>query len=269
MSSASVRPKYNSDRTIPVKNSRNNCLGVNLTFICPYSLLLTNKKNNGIKFLKNYHLIILFVNSNCIKYMSYSYIKSVFPNFKEQEIELPQTAPPVTHKPQPPESPLLAYNDQELTLFVKNLLQKSNNITAKPPNAIEVGQVDNRRFTQPPIPQEYLQSGSTTNISGANNGSSSGRLRLGRSNVESFGNELMGGDYNHYYNSYYNQRSAREQNHCDSYIEHCLSCEKCRTLMVKELNLKRYNKQQDFIETIMYILFAILILLLLNNLKRQ
>lgn len=157
--------------------------------------------------------------------MSYSYIKSVFPNFKEPGYEQPKSVP-VTHKPQPPDTPVSAYNDEELTLFVKNLLQKSVNIKSDTPETSA-----NRRFTQPPIPSDYLNA----------------------NKIEMFGNNT----------------DIPISTRCEDYISHLLHCEDCKLLTMKELKLKRYDKQQEFIETIMYILFAILILLLLNNLKKQ
>ena len=175
--------------------------------------------------------------------MSYSYIKSVFPNFKAPVYEYPEAKIPV-RKPEPAISPLMAYNDQELAQFVKNLLQKTESVPvvsvqASEPPAQVMKSVNNRVFTQPPIPEQYLKNTQGiqkvfTNPFPYNNGS-----------VESFGNEMS--------------------SDCESYIYHTMNCAKCRHALMRQLG--KDKGKIDLVEILTYLLFGILVLMVIDHFR--
>lgn len=55
---------------------------------------------------------------------------------------------------------------------------------------------------------------------------------------------------------------------CDGYITHIINCDKCKSILMKQLNIESDNKRnEELMELISYLIFAIFILLLVNSLK--
>ena len=55
---------------------------------------------------------------------------------------------------------------------------------------------------------------------------------------------------------------------CDIYINHITNCDRCRSILMKQLNIESDNKRnEELMELISYLIFAIFILLLVNSLK--
>lgn len=55
---------------------------------------------------------------------------------------------------------------------------------------------------------------------------------------------------------------------CDSYIKHILECDKCKNMMVKNLGLENDKiLNEEIMEVVSYIIFGIFILLLIDSIK--
>lgn len=60
------------------------------------------------------------------------------------------------------------------------------------------------------------------------------------------------------------------QNDHQEYIKHVLECNQCKEILIKQFNIKQdtiFN--EDFLELLSFIIFGILLLLLIDTLKRQ
>jgi hypothetical protein len=177
--------------------------------------------------------------------MSYSYIKSVFPNFKAPVYEYAEAKIPVS-KPQPPTSPLMAYNDQELAQFVKNLLQKTPApavVAVEDPVPGRGRVVNNRVFTQPPVPELYLK-----NAQPVESVFDSSSLMSHGGGVESFGNEMSP--------------------ECARYMYHALNCKKCRHILRSQLGVEVSQRgKTDVVEILTYLVLGMLVLMIIDHFR--
>lgn len=170
--------------------------------------------------------------------MSYSYIKSVFPNFENSQ-NFQQTVYNninLDKKYQTPQASVKqpsAYNDQELTQFVKELIEPEKKKTYEKSLPTER---DNLRFYNPPIPKEnLLQNCEQPPVK----------------SIEMFNNEESKGD------------------DCNIHMKHVLDCEKCRSILMKHWNMEQKKmRNQEMIDILAYILFGILIIVLIDNLSK-
>jgi hypothetical protein len=170
--------------------------------------------------------------------MSYSYIKSVFPNFEDSskvyddaiysnilsakgEEKTHDTSNYSVHSVQQNDQ---YYNSDKETFILPqtNLLETFNNNTMNTSNKIE--DVNN------------LQLNSQT-------------IQLSNKNLNPI-EKFEGGE------------------DCDKYVNHITNCDRCRSIIMKQLNIESDNKRnEELMELISYLIFAIFILLLVNSLK--
>jgi hypothetical protein len=180
--------------------------------------------------------------------MSYSYIKSVFPNYEtsnayDEQVYNSVTSPDLTLTLNPKEgttsklpAPLSAYDDVAMQGFAKTLLaseisapetkllEQYNNVQQSPPSK------DNLRYYNLPIPQQYLQR-----------------------SKESFENQTPDCTVD-----------------CDAHVKHVLGCSKCRPMIMKQLNIESDKiRNEEVMELISYIAFGIFMLILIDNLRRR
>jgi hypothetical protein len=162
--------------------------------------------------------------------MSYSYIKSVFPNFQPSKIEniynVYSNSKPSIPKPEPAKNQIKAYNEQELTQFVKNLIQKSETVI---PNKAKIDNTNNMI-----IQGEYISKYANEVVEP-------------EKSIETFSEVYID---------------------CNRHVNHILDCQQCKSIIMKQLNLESSKrKNEEMMEVLTYILFGIFILLVLENLK--
>ena len=65
------------------------------------------------------------------------------------------------------------------------------------------------------------------------------------------------------------EKFTQGSDNCNMYTRHVLDCQKCRSLLIKQLNLENDKIQnEEVMEIISYILFGVLLLLILDYLKK-
>jgi hypothetical protein len=182
--------------------------------------------------------------------MSYSYIKSVFPNFETNKelsniyntlggVNLTLTTDDKN------KSVPVAYDDTEMKGFAHNLLK--NEITLPPNKLLE-------KYQNVPV----IESTATFPLA-----------KTGTNNL-------------HYYNlplpqPKLEQKEGFENNEakiwnleCETYVKHILECSKCRAMITKQLNVETDRiRNEEIMELVSYLIFGIFILLLLENFKRN
>lgn len=195
--------------------------------------------------------------------MSYSYIKSVFPDFKPSQIEniynvYSNSKPPITNKPESAKAPVLAYNEEELTQFVKDLIQKSSSVpvsgggsggsSSSNESKIIPKDRDNLHYYNPKVPMEYIS-------------------KFAVSNQPKLQSNLIQEQNNNVSLEKFSETEINTTN-CNGCMNHILDCEQCKKIIMKQLNLDASRRQyEEIIEVITYILFGIFVLIVLENLK--
>lgn len=193
--------------------------------------------------------------------MSYSYIKSVFPNFENSskvyddaiynnissakgEEKTRDTSNYSVQQNDP--YTFSNYNSDKETFVLPqtNLLETFNNDLTNDTNKKQ--DKNNLSFYNLPLhSQELIKS------QGLNN---SQTIQLPNKNLKSIEN-FEGGD------KIYDEG-------CDKYVNHIANCDKCRSILMKQLNIESDNKRnEELMELISYLIFAVFILLLINSLK--
>ena len=182
--------------------------------------------------------------------MSYSYIKSVFPNFEnsskvyddtiynnissaKKEEKTDNTSNYSVQQNDP--YTFSNYNSDKETFVLPqtNLLETFNNNVTNETNKKE--EKNNLSFYNLPLP---LHS------------------QLPNKNLKAIEN-FEGGD------KIYDEG-------CDKYVNHTANCDKCRSILMKQLNIDSDNKRnEELMELISYLIFAVFILLLINSLKNS
>lgn len=156
--------------------------------------------------------------------MSYSYIKTVFPNFKTSTIHNEKIY-----------NDIIVSGTGDLHAFEPTDTVKFYNINKDPNPPKETVVIQ----TQNPIPIN---------------------------SIETFDNE----------NKESKETSNQEKeleincdiNSCTNIISHVLKCESCKKMLISQLKLSESNfLSQDILEIVMYILFGLLLLILLDKLK--
>jgi hypothetical protein len=187
--------------------------------------------------------------------MSYSYIKSVFPNFEDstkvyndnlynnisnqQESSL---APPIPTnlyndlKEVPAQiEPPKANEDENIVLTQTKLLESYQNSAANFVLAPKKNNTDNLHFYNLPVPKEYIQNSKLEKT------------------VEKFENQK--------------QVNTCELD-CDSYIKHINECNKCKGIVLKQFGIETDRiKNEEIMEVISYLIFGLFVLLLIDSLK--
>jgi hypothetical protein len=193
--------------------------------------------------------------------MSYSYIKSVFPNFENSNKVYDESLYSGTFNSSKEESvrklPIGGNDMVNLTDFSKTLSQKNNDID---------------------LPQEKLIE-SYRNIEGMTNGEYAEIKPLNPSDAR---NNLK------YYNkplstftddtSVVRQKSKEKdifekftddkevQMNCDSYVKHVIECNRCKAMAMKTFGIETDRiRNEEIMELISYILFGLFILMLIDS----
>ncbi len=187
--------------------------------------------------------------------MSYSYIKSVFPNFTTSKTyddgvynSLQSTEKGRVPKTTSSSFPL-AYDEQDFKLLAKNLLDKpigQSPIVQSPPRRIETyntlapskverqGNQNNLQYYNIPARQEYFPIPTR----------------------ESFEPSVSSKD------------GCKLE--CDGYVKHILDCNKCKAVLAKQLGLENDRaRNEEFMEVLSYMMFGVFILLVLDNFKKD
>lgn len=194
--------------------------------------------------------------------MSYSYIKSVFPNFENSnkvydESLYSNLQTPLAPQPQPQPQPLkelplknkVVENDQKIQPngdFASSTFEK------------EATQ-NNLRFYNTPI-SESIKDIEYKNINpyGAYNDKNE---EYGAS-LDTFETKPLSEDV-------VNKKIEKfevDDNSCDVYIRHIVDCRRCRDMVSRQFNI--YDNE-EMMEIISYLIFGLFILLLINSLKNN
>jgi hypothetical protein len=178
--------------------------------------------------------------------MSYSYIKSVFPNFQKSDRIYnedlynnlnTQTSLETSNYKETQVQPKDQVQPQDQTPPQYNIENKKENIGIK--NDVELIKPfkDNLSYYNLPLSFEQINY-NKENLS-----------KISNIGIEKFENNC----------------STLE---CDAYIKHILECEKCKSSMIKQLGLDTDKiVNEEIMEIISYIIFGMFILLLIDSLK--
>lgn len=196
--------------------------------------------------------------------MSYSYIKSVFPNFKNSNnFGLRNIKKnPVQYNVEPEDT----NNDNIEYKKVSQDNDKKNYLDIH--NQNEISDKNNLYFYKPTVPDVLEKS--KQHQTNENN------IKVDKKVVENFKNPLSNIIE---YLSPGNKSTTDDVNletdipnlseEDTTHINHVLSCKNCMNIIEKQLNIRqKQNIKQEFFEMISYILFGIFILLLLENRRR-
>jgi predicted P-loop ATPase len=161
--------------------------------------------------------------------MSYSYIKTVFPNFKTSTIHNERIY-----------NDIIASGTGDLHAFEPTDTPKIYNINKNPNPPKETTKATQM---QPPAPIN---------------------------SIETFGNGNA--DANEISSITLPQEKELEMNcdvhSCTNVVSHVLKCESCKKMLMSQLKLSESNfLSQDILEIVMYVLFGLLLLILLDKLK--
>ena len=209
--------------------------------------------------------------------MSYSYIRSVFPNFEtshvyDERLYSDLTSSNLTLKDPETKVPI-AYEDGEMNRFAKKLLA-SEKIESQQSGVIEEYQntpyadqylkLTAKEPKYPPVnysPVNYIQSPAKDNLRFYN-------LPL----------QQVKQDYQQPVKQEYQETSKKREEfenekscdmECDGYVKHILECSKCKAMLTKQLNLEADRvRNEEIMEVISYMIFGVFILLLLDNFKK-
>ena len=198
--------------------------------------------------------------------MSYSYIKSVFPNFENSNKVYDEALYNNINT---------VYTDRELSIPI--------------PENVESKQTDENYPTLLENPKIEKMS----NINANTNGHSSLPFQYTQTNeLSEIGFNKNHGEQNNL--SYYNlplkvpmtvpgiQQNLKEQRviekfedvkgnceqECDLYVKHILECNKCKSVAMKQLGIESDKiRNEEIMEVVSYIVFGLFILLLIDSLK--
>jgi hypothetical protein len=177
--------------------------------------------------------------------MSYSYIKSVFPNFESSKVyddriynSLSSISLSSTSSLQN-KNTILGSNEQ-LQSFTENLLKSSS---SSEPSTVPI-EKDNLKFYNKPF--------STLTDENDNNHKQITK-EIKKSTIEEF-----------------KESTSCENMDCNNYIQHILKCKNCLAVIHKQLGIDNDKvKMDEMIELSSYIIFGIFIILLLESLKKK
>lgn len=185
--------------------------------------------------------------------MSYSYIKSVFPNFENSNkvydenlynnissmysnVELPQAENNERNKPN--------YKTAQNDIFyteenkIENKIEKMSNVNINDYAEFTLKKPENQNnlsYYNIPLPQTKIHNTQTQHVQKSQK----------KEVIENF-----------------------ENKDCDEYIKHVYECDYCKKIIIKQLGIEndRY-RHEEMIEVASYIIFGLFILLLVDSLK--
>ena len=183
--------------------------------------------------------------------MSYSYIKSVYPNFEISKVydeRIYNSLNTIQHPSIQIELP------EQIT---KNKIEEMDNTK------------DNLKFYNLPIPYvgSYANFEGNKNIRNTKSGSNFIDLK---SYKEEFDNDKTN-TIDDKTNTIDEKTDEKKCNlECDLYIKHILECEDCKKRVIKQFNLDvDKQKNEEIMEIISYMIFGIFVLLLIDNVKQK
>lgn len=218
--------------------------------------------------------------------MSYSYIKSVFPNYetsKTYDKSVYNSLDTAFQKNTVGYTLPSAYDEEDINRFAKNLLKNTskpeteelqtklietyNNVSYDNNNVsydyneykpIKVIPKDNIRYYNIPASNEYLQMNKNhlKDINIQTNSNTSTKT-FQQKNIEHFDGQTP-----------VVQESTNLT--CDDYLKHTLECSKCKSILMKQFNLE-YDRlrNEEIMEVLSYMIFGLFILLLIDNLSKK
>lgn len=205
--------------------------------------------------------------------MSYSYIKSVFPNFETSKVydqnmfnSLYQSKNKTSTVGLPS-----AYDEEDINKFAKELINdnKDSNAGIEPTQTIletydnihsdykplKVLNRDNLKYYNLAAPQEYISNNKNIINENRYNGNKNGEVRINRGSVEHFQDKLP---------------NIEVTTDCNKYLKHTLECSKCKSILIKQFNLESDRiRNEEIMELISYLIFGLFVLLLLDNLTKK
>jgi hypothetical protein len=183
--------------------------------------------------------------------MSYSYIKSVFPDYKKSSTKVYDDT---------------VYNSVA-TLNQKTETEKSTeNKTPSPYEELNA-------FTQSLIGQKNIE-----------------EMQLPSNTLEKYSNTTRAADTlknnQRFYNlpylptrhfkpeTFQNENEKQEPNcpslDCSAYMNHVLDCTKCKAMLMKQLNIQNDKaRNEEMMEVLSYVVFGVFVLLLIDSLKKE
>lgn len=177
--------------------------------------------------------------------MTYSYIKSVFPNFETSKVYDEKNYNNITLK-----NPIENNNnntDSFLSQFILPINQKENNTKYRQDEKIiKTNDIQTKNdifsFNEKDM-VSFIEENYYKNLNKEKN------LQL----TEMFTND-----------------KEYKESECTSHLNHVLECVKCKEMFSKQLNLE-YEKvrNEEIIEVVSYIVFGIFILLILDNISKK
>lgn len=183
--------------------------------------------------------------------MSYSYIKSVFPNFESISSKVYDkniyNSLNTLYTDKSSDVPHAANNDivsaNDIVLPQETLLEKYKDITSSP-LSLEVSDKnkDNLRFYNLPAHKEYINK-ETINKEKVN--------IQNKQHIEKF-------------------EGVIKDEECDIYMKHILECNKCKGIVTKQLGIDNDKiKNEEIMEVVSYVIFGLFMLLLIDSLKKN
>lgn len=200
--------------------------------------------------------------------MSYSYIKSVFPNFETSKMydqNVYNSLKPSEQKIPANYSLPSAYDEDDINRFAKNLINEKPKIEETQTKLIEtydnVGYSytplktvprDNLKYYNQPSPVEYLK-----NVPKEFQLMDKPKIEQ-NVNIEHFEGQ---------------QTKVVQQSDsfsCEGYLKHTLECAKCKGILMKQFNLESDRlRNEELMEVASYMIFGLFILLLIDNLSKK
>jgi hypothetical protein len=198
--------------------------------------------------------------------MSYSYIKTVFPDFNKTSnkiyddslYDINTIEKPTNLKQDIKESDSKSINsnisidiskNKQIELPINNLLESYENTNTPSPyilNSSENQNKNNLQFYNHPINKEYLK--------------------------YNFNSQLLNPNpiqTNPVQNSIKYKEESTCNFDCDIYIKHILECSKCKNIVSKQFGIENEKiRNEEILEMISYFIFALFILLLVDSLKK-
>lgn len=169
--------------------------------------------------------------------MSYSYIKNVFPKYESSTInteKLYNNLNLSTQTTQPIKNDVLAFDETEFSKFKKELINKTEEYQLTQ--------------TKLPIIEKFTQSIQPQPTS----------IQPHPTSIQSQPTSIQDLEHIHKY-----------QNTCNNNLNHVMNCNKCRTIIIKQLNINNDRlRNEELMELFSYIIFSIFILLLIDFIKK-
>lgn len=196
--------------------------------------------------------------------MSYSYIKSVFPNFETSKMYDKNTFNSLYSTEQKTKVDYKvpsAYDETDINKFAKNLIRDTEvkiegDQTRLIENYTNLGEYkplktiprDNLSYYHLPVSRDYME---------INKNKINSDIQRNVNMSSSVGIEKF-------------EQTQEVQNTCDMHIKHALECTKCKNILLKQFNIE-YDRlrNEEIMEVISYMIFGLFILLLIDNISKK